>query len=297
MTTAMILAAGLGTRLRPLTDELPKPLVPVGDRSMLAHVAGRLRAGGVERAVLNAHHLADAFAPGVLDALPVPVVRIVEARILGTAGGLANAAGALGDGDVVVWNGDILADVDVAALLGAHRAGGALATLAVAPRPRGEGTIGIGEDGRVVRLRGQRFGREARGGDFVGVQVVGPAMRAGLPVEGCLVGDAYLPALREGARIDARELAGAWDDVGSLDAYLEANAAWLRRAAVSCHVGPGARVDPEVDVTGSVIGAGARVTGRGRLARCVVWPGASARAPLADAVVTTGGRVVGPGAR
>src|SRR5580692_7963755 len=138
----MILGAGLGTRLRPLTDELPKPLVPVGDGPAVAEIAARLAAAGLREAVLNAHHLAEAFTPARLAGIPLRVEVICEAEILGTAGGVANAAPLLAEGEVVVWNGDILAGVDVAALLEAHAALGAEATLCVAPRAAGEGTVG-----------------------------------------------------------------------------------------------------------------------------------------------------------
>src|SRR5262249_14884373 len=107
----MILAAGLGTRLRPLTDQLPKPLVPVGDRPAAAPVAARLAAPGVREAAINVHHLAVAFTPERLAAVPIALHVIHEPEILGTAGGVANAAAVLGDGDVVVWNADVLADV------------------------------------------------------------------------------------------------------------------------------------------------------------------------------------------
>src|SRR5262245_51290867 len=103
MTAAMILGAGLGKRLRPLTDELPKPLVPVGDRPIVAHVLERLRAGGIERAVLNTHHLPERFE-SVLGALPLPLDLVHEPELYGTAGGVANAAPLLGPGTIVVWN-------------------------------------------------------------------------------------------------------------------------------------------------------------------------------------------------
>lgn len=292
MTTAMILAAGFGTRLRPLTDELPKPLVPVGDRSVLAHVAARLRAGGIARAVVNAHHLAEAFTPAVLAGLPLPVEVLVERAILGTAGGVANASAALGEGDVVVWNGDILAEVDVAALLRASSVAGAVATLAVARREGGEGTVGVDAQGRVVRLRGERFGVEVRAVDFIGVQVVGAGLRGALPAVGCLVGDVYLPALRAGARLCVFDVRCEWTDIGSVGGYLEANAVWLGASGATSHVARDATIASTVVVLDSVVGRGARVVGSGELARCVVWPGAVARAPLADAVVTTDGRVV-----
>jgi mannose-1-phosphate guanylyltransferase len=287
----MILGAGLGTRLRPLTLELPKPLVPVGDGPALAEVAAPLSAAGIREAVINAHHLAEAFTPARLARLPLRVEVIREAEILGTAGGVANAAPLLAEGEIVVWNGDILAGVDVAALLGAHAALGAEATLAVAPRGAGEGTVGIGEDGRVVRLRGERTGDEAVGGDFIGVQVIGARLRRVLPSAGCLVGDVYLPALRRGARIATFAAPGAWDDIGTVAAYLAANARWLARRGVGAWVGEGAEVGERVTLAGSVVGAGAVVSGEGAVRGSVIWPGARVEAPLDAAVVTTGGRI------
>ena len=285
----MILAAGLGTRLRPLTDELPKPLVPVGDRPAVAHVAERLAAAGIGEAVLNTHHLAEAFTAQRLADLPVALHVLHETAILGTAGGVANAASLLADGDVVVWNGDILAEVDVSALLAAHRATGAAATLAVAPRAAGEGTVGLDARGRVVRLRGERFGEEVSSADFLGIQVLGPELRATFPRPGCLVDDGYRPALRRGLVVATFAFAGPWDDIGTVAAYLAANARWLRRSGRGSFVHATARVAAGVTVEGSVIGAGAEVTGAGTVRDSVIWPGARAEAPLEGVVVSRGG--------
>jgi mannose-1-phosphate guanylyltransferase len=285
----MILAAGLGTRLRPLTDELPKPLVPVGDRAAVAHIADRLASAGIREAVLNTHHLAGAFTPQRIDALPLRLRVIHEPAILGTGGGVANAAALLGGGDAILWNGDILADVDIAALLRVHRDERAPATMVVAPRPRGEGTVGVAVDGAIVRLRGERFGVEARGGDFLGIYAIGPALRARLPAEGCLIGDGCLPALRAGERIASFTVTGAWDDIGSIASYLRANTRWLARLEKRSYVGDGAVVAEGVTIEDSVIGAGARVSGRGIVRGAVIWPGAHAEAPLEGVVVTTAG--------
>jgi mannose-1-phosphate guanylyltransferase len=291
----MVLAAGLGTRLRPLSEELPKPLVPIGDRPALAHVLERLRAGGVARAVLNTFHLSAAFSPSRLAALPLPLEVLRETELLGTAGGVANAADRLGAGDVLVWNADVLADVDVGGLFALHEATGAAATLAAIPRAPGEGTVGVGAEGRVVRLRGERFGVELAGADFLGVHVIGAGLRRALPAVGCLVGDVYLPALRAGAALRVLDTAGPWDDVGSVQSYLAANLRWLRSGGAPAFVGAGAVIAAGVRVEDSVIGAGARVDGEGALLRVVVWPGARARAPLADAVVSEAGTVVSAG--
>lgn len=284
---AMILAAGLGTRLRPLTLELPKPLVWVGDRPAIAHVAARLAAAGIEDIVINTHHRADAFSEAMLARVPGRLSIVTEAEILGTGGGVANAAALLGGGDVVVWNGDILAPLDVAALVAAHRGS---ATLAVTPRPRGEGTVGIGEGGRVARLRGERFGEEVRGGDFLGIYVLGEALRRTLPAPGCLVGDGLLPWLRKGGQVLTFTADVTWDDIGSVESYLRANERWLAATGKGAFIGEGAVIGPGVEVIGSVIGAGAVVGGEGKIEGCVVWPSARLNAPLARTVITTEGR-------
>ncbi len=282
MLPAMILAAGLGTRLRPLTDFLPKPLVPVGDRSVLAHAVEGLRRASVGRLAVNAFHLPAAVedAAGRLE-----VEVSTEHELLGTAGGVAHAKGLLGPGSVVIWNGDVVADVAIEALVRAHEALAPEATLVVMPRPGREGNVGLDDEGRVVRLRQDSVGPEVRSADFACVQVLGGDLRATLPGRGCLVADVYIPALRRGATLRAIEHAGAWHDIGSLAAYLEANIAWLRARATRTWVGPGAGVAPTVTLEEAVVGAGASVTGSGHVARSVVWPGAHARASLEHAIV------------
>lgn len=283
MSAAIILAAGLGTRLRPLTDRLPKPLVPVGDEPAIAHIQRWMAAHGVERVVVNTHHLAQAFS-GI--PLPLPTSIVHEPEILGTAGGVAGMRSRVdASRPLLVWNGDILADVDVGALLGALREGDAVAAWAVAPRPRGEGTVGLDERGRVVRLRHVRRGEEARGGDFLGVQALSPGLLPGLPRVGCMVGDVLAPALERGARIATIDHAGPWDDIGSIASYLAANSRWLRRRGLDAYVADGATVAEGVTLDQAIVGRGAVVDGRGSLTRCVLWPGAHATAPLTEQVV------------
>ncbi|MBS2015820.1 MAG: NTP transferase domain-containing protein [Deltaproteobacteria bacterium] len=278
---AMILCAGLGTRLRPLTDVLAKPMVPIGDRPALAHVVERVRAAA-ERLVVNVHH-----RPGDVRgwAEPEGIAVSFEPELLGTAGGVAAAGPLLGDGDVLVWNGDILTELDPRALVRAHDEGGAAATLAIVRRAAGEGNVGVGRDGSIVRLRKEPIGdpsREVSGGDFLGIHVLGASFRGELPSKGCLVGDVYLPALRRGARLSAFESGVPFVDVGTIAQYLAANAAWLAQRGLSSWAHPSAHV--EADVSGSVIGAGARV--EAAAVRSVVWPGARVTSPVEGAVIT-----------
>jgi len=298
MPIAMVLCAGFGTRLRPLTDELPKPLMPIGDRSALAHVLRSVARAGLRRAVVNAHYLASAFS---LDGLaPIDATLSYERDVLGTAGGLAHAAPLLGDDDVLVWNGDIHApDLDAASLLAAHAASNAPWTWLVAPRAKGEGTVGLDEAGRVVRLRGRHFGEEASGGDFLGISVISPELRRELPKQGCLVGDLALPHLEKGGTIATFAFAGAFHDIGSPTALLEANLDWLKRHGRRYHRAESTHVEGGVLLDETVVSEGARVAGQGRLHRVVVLPGAKVEAPLASAIVGRGAQVEvrGPVAR
>jgi mannose-1-phosphate guanylyltransferase len=284
MLSAMVLAAGLGTRLRPLTDLCAKALVPVGDRPVLGHILERLRDSGVDRIVVNAHHRADdvrAFVRG--DGGKIGLSE--ERDLLGTAGGVARAASMLGSGDIIVWNADILASVDVRALVLAHSANRAEATLVVRQLAPGSGNVGVDGAGRVVRLRRERVADEVHGGEFVPIAVLGAGLRRSLPARGCLVGDVYIPALLRGATLGAFAHGAPWHDVGSIGAYLAANLAWLDDRGLIRWVGEGARAGASVTLGRVVLGAGSNAVGAGPLERCVVWPGSIATAPLADAVV------------
>lgn len=295
MHSVMILAAGLGSRLLPLTDERPKALVPVGDRPLLHRLAERLRVAGYRSALINTHHRAADFR-SVLNDLPITFEESFEPQILGTAGGIANVRTKL-KAPVVVHNADIDCQLDFADL--AQRATSGGLCLACVPRARGEGVLGVDQDGGVVRLRGETFADEQHGADYIGVAALGADCLLQLPEQGCLIGDYCLPRLRAGGRIDVLCQAVQWNDIGSLPAYVEANFEWLsswQRAAqvspVTSYVGPDASVSERVGLSGCIIGAHAQIAGAGVVERCIVWPGAAVTAPLHDAVVTSGGRMI-----
>jgi mannose-1-phosphate guanylyltransferase len=290
----MVLAAGLGSRLRPLSDVCPKPLVPVGDRPALAHVLDRLAAGGVSRVVVNAHHGLPQMERFVAGRSGVALSR--EAELLGTAGGVSFAGPlldeGLGAGDVLVWNADILVDLDPRQLVADHAGAPARdATLVVQRRQRGQGSVGLDGEGRIVRLRGERVADEAHGGEFLGVHMLGAGLRARLPKRGCLVGDLYIPAMQAGARLQAWVWTGTFFDIGSVATYLTANLAWLSARGLDAWVGPGARVSTDVSLRRTLVGEGASVRGAGLLDACVVWPGVSVAAPM-SATVAAPGRLV-----
>jgi mannose-1-phosphate guanylyltransferase len=286
----MVLCAGLGTRLTPLTDELPKPLLPFGDRALLQHALAALAAAGLERPVVNVHHMRAEFK-NELEHLGIDVQVIDEPRLRGTAGGVCGALPVLGRGPVVVLNGDAVFTAVPKDF--AHFAPNLQLLLAVVPRERGEGTVGVGDDGRVVRLRGEEFGEERRGGDYIGLCSISDVGLRALPERGCLIGDFALPLLRRGEKIGTYPfLSPVWLPGDDLAGYLRANLEWVQRRGETSWVATSARVASEVELSGALVGAHAVVEGRGRLERSVIWPGGRAVAPLSDSIVTRTGRVV-----
>jgi NDP-sugar pyrophosphorylase family protein len=290
MVAALVLSAGLGTRLRPLTLELPKALVPIGDRPALAHIVDRLAGFGFAPRVANAHHHADALEAFARGGESASFVVSREEELLGTAGGLAFARSRLRDGeaggDVVVWNGDLFAELPADLFASLPEGAGAALVVQAGGAP-GAGNVGLAADGRIVRLRSTSIPggpAETASASFLGAHRLGAKLVDRAPAQGCLVADLYIPALLRGERLIARPTATRWIDVGSPAAYRAANLAWLGDS--DGFVGAGAEIDPAVTLRASVIGRGARVVGHGLLERVVVWPGAVARAPLADAVVT-----------
>lgn len=225
--TAFVLGAGLGTRLRPLTDRLPKPLLPLGGRPLVADALGRLAAAGARRILVNTHHLpaawAAAFPTGEVAGARLELVH--EPELLETGGGLANVADRLGpeDADLVIWNGDILCDADLAALVAEHRASGAEATLLL--RPDGPlANVRLAPDGAVTDLR-DRLGSSDPRHQFTGIAVVTAGFARGVPREKASLVEHLLRRVAERpgsvrGRVDA---GGAWDDIGTPEAYAAAH--------------------------------------------------------------------------
>ena len=225
---AMILAAGYGTRLRPLTDHTPKPLVEVAGATVLEHVAQRLIEAGADRIIVNVHHLADqverfARERWSLDAeLVLSQERI---RALGTGGGLKYASPLFRrDAPFFLHVGDVISEIDLGGMYAAHREAGALVTLAVHERNASRCLLfdDDGLIGRDNRTEGwTRTIREARGRErrwsFAGIHVLSPEILERLREEPPFdIIDAYLRLAKEGARLQAYDVTGArWLEIGS----------------------------------------------------------------------------------
>lgn len=301
----MVFAAGLGTRLRPLTDVLPKPVVPLFHRPLCWFALDHLRRAGVTDVVLNTHHLAQrveeevASAPRI-DGLAVRFAH--EGTLLGTGGGVKHAIAvqsrALGrevaDDDVVIaFNGDISFAPDLHAAIALHRANGALATMIVREDPDAArfGAIEIDEEHSVRRMLARPDGT-LRATMFTGVHVLsGRALRE-LPDEGCIVRRGYVPWLARGARIAAHVERAPWRDLGTPREYLAAHLDVLRGALAWPGLDPAreavhasATVGASAVLRETTIGARACVAEGVTLERCVVWPRTRVTASARDAVL------------
>jgi mannose-1-phosphate guanylyltransferase len=278
---AMVLCAGLGTRLRPLTARVPKPAVPVGGVPLVRWTMALLAGAGVRRVAVNVHHLPDAMeaaAAAAAGALGLPLAVSREPVIAGTGGALREARAALTGADaIVLFNGDILFDVDLSAALAAHRATGALATMVLLPMPAGASYAAVEVDasGAVRRIAG-KFGPGGAGltaWHFSGVHVLSPELLARVPAEpfeADVNRHVYPPLMASGA-IRGFVASGAWDDLGTPARYLAANRALLSGAfprarfagadllagaaalAPGVHVAPGAVVHPGARLHGPVL--------------------------------------------
>ncbi|MFO0693300.1 MAG: NDP-sugar synthase [Polyangiales bacterium] len=299
----MVLAAGLGTRLRPLTHALPKPAVPVGNRPLCLFAIEHLVRHGASAVRLNAHYLADRLVAEVESEAPsgVDLAFSVETTLLGTGGGLRKALAGMTDELVVVMNGDILFAPDLASAIASHRRSGALATLVVRhhPDPHALGAVEVDGEGRVVRIAGAPG--EPRTSTtpyvFTGVHVLSPAVLALLPEEGCVVRQAYQPMLSRGLPIAAHVDDSPWLDLGTLRTYLDANLGLADGRLTASGIVPTASglVHPSADVRGRlsrcVVGRGAVVPKGVELEDVVVWHDAVVRDSLRSAVVTRDGVV------
>lgn len=232
---AMILAAGLGTRLRPLTDRTPKPLLRLGGVPLLERIARRLVAAGADRLIINTHHHAAQIERFVAerDGFGVDVRFSPEPDApLDTGGGLWQAREHFrGDAPLFLHNGDILTDAPLRSLYDAHTASDALATLAVRPPQEhryllfdDRGLLGYSPRGGGAERMVRGATGEVQRHDFAGIHVIAPRLFELISERGIFsIVDVYLRLARAGERIAAFPIDGVWLDIGTPERLEEAD--------------------------------------------------------------------------
>ncbi|MFB9838349.1 sugar phosphate nucleotidyltransferase [Actinoallomurus acaciae] len=264
---AVVMAGGEGTRLRPMTANQPKPLLPVVNKPIMEHVLRLLKRHGFTETVVTVQFLAalvrNYFGDG--EEIGMSLSYATEEMPLGTAGSVKNAQDALRDERFLVISGDALTDIDLTDLVRFHKENGALVTIALkrVPNPLEFGIIIIDDDGRVQRFLekptwGQVFSDTANTGIYVMEPEVLDHVAAGEPVDWS--GDVFPKLLAEGAPLYGYVADGYWEDVGTHESYLKAQADMLSRkidiepdgfeVSPGVWVAEGAEVDSEAVLKG-----------------------------------------------
>jgi len=300
----------MGTRLRPLTDECPKPLVPIFHKPLITFALDHLIAAGVDSFLINTHHCASRyekyFSAGLYRGRKVSLLH--EPTLLGTGGGIKNAHTGLGDQPFLVYSGDILTDIDLEPLIEAHFAAGNDVTLAL--RETGFGSSIAVRNGRVVDI-GNRYGHGG-GYDFANVSVWDSAVFSRIPADQAL---SFVPVLSDwmgeggkigGVILNERE----WFNIGSRKEYFavhrtiheggwcpdylpdnnwpirvspEARIAATARMEGYSAIGPGVEVGAGAIVRDSILWEDAKIASRSRLNACIVRDGRSVEGDWTDA--------------
>jgi mannose-1-phosphate guanylyltransferase/mannose-1-phosphate guanylyltransferase/phosphomannomutase len=300
---AMVLAAGLGTRLRPLTYEITKPMVPVLDRPVMEHIIDLLERHGFTEVIANLHHFPDSIREYFGDRIEYRL----EQELLGTAGGVRACASFFGDEPFLIISGDALTDIDLTALAEHHRDSGGIATLAVkqVADTREYGVVLHDRDGRITGFQEKPAPEEALSSlGNCGIYVFSPEIFDYFPDRPFVdwAQDVFPVLLESNVPFHIHEVREYWNDVGSLSELrqgtFDALRGELHLPVQGREVSPGVMVagdspiGPDVIVEGPAwigdqvkIGAGVRLTGPivigdgakigdgAQLRGCIVFPG------------------------
>ncbi|HEV3094769.1 MAG TPA: NDP-sugar synthase [Solirubrobacteraceae bacterium] len=305
---AMVLAAGLGTRLRPLTYEITKPMVPVLDRPVMAHILDLLDRHGFERVIANLHYFPDSISDYFGERLSYRF----EPELLGTAGGVRACADFFGEEPFLVISGDALTDIDLTAFAARHREAGGVATLAVkkVADTREYGVVLHDRDGRISGFQEKPAPEEALSDlGNCGIYIFSPQIFDYFPERPFVdwAKDVFPTLLSNDIPFYVHEVGEYWNDVGSLaelrQGTFDALRGELRLQVEGAQVAPGvtvaagSSVPEDAEVEGPVwigrdvrIGAGARLMGpvvlgdgvsvgeRAQLRETIVFPGTAIEA-------------------
>jgi mannose-1-phosphate guanylyltransferase len=322
---AVVLVGGEGTRLRPLTETLPKPLLPLVDRPILDHVLDHLEAHGIREVIMSSPYLEETFQAFLDARRGEPAISwVTEREPLGTGGAIVSVLDRVGDEPFFALNGDILTDLDLTAMLASHRSHGAAATIALhhVEDARAFGLVESDPTGRITAFR-EKPPDPVPGDINAGTYVLEPAALSAWQPDTYLwiEGEVFPSLIADGVPLFGFGSDAYWLDLGTPEQYLRAHgdllagsvrgrsydAPWISagasvapsaRLGTSVAVGDGARVDSGADLDeavllpGAVVGEGARVV-RSVVGICAI---VGVRASLLDCVLGEGVRVA-PGER
>ncbi|HEX7998153.1 MAG TPA: NDP-sugar synthase [Pyrinomonadaceae bacterium] len=295
---AMILAAGYGTRLWPLTIDRTKPAIPVLGRPLVGYVAEYLARYGYTDVAVNLHHQPESVREALGDGsrFGVNLHYVYEPVILGTSGALDNARTLLEESTFVVVNGKIVTDINLTEALETHRRTNALATLVLQPNPARERfSIIKTHEGLITGVGGMPTQASDNAGDdssndetltgdvplmFTGIHILEPRIFDYIPrgVFSDTVMDVYLPAIARGERIAAHVAGGMWYELSTIPRYLEINLALMAAGGRDVELGENSYVSAEADVRQSILWDDVTVEAGARVRRAILGDGVRVRA-------------------
>ncbi|MBV9208994.1 MAG: NDP-sugar synthase [Acidobacteria bacterium] len=285
---AMILAAGYGTRLWPLTADRTKPAIPFLGRPLVGYVAEYLASHGVQEIAVNLHHEPDSVREALGDGsrFGVSLHYVEEPEILGTSGALDNARDFLESDTFIVVNGKIVTDINLHAAIETHRRTKALATLVLRENPlRERFSVVNTKDGLVTGFGGMPQPLESDNADgndekevplmFTGIQILEPRIFNYIPrnIFSHSTTDVYPQAISNGERVAAHIAAGTWYELSTIERYLSISLAMLKREGREVDLGAGSFVSTEAEVSESVLWDNVTVEAGARVRRAVIGDG------------------------
>ncbi len=289
---AMILAAGFGTRLWPLTIERTKPAIPFLNRPLIASTIDYLKQFGITEIIINLHHEPDSVREQIGDGSAYGVkitYSVEEPEILGTAGALDNVRALLSDETFIVINGKIITNLDLGEALKTHRKQKSIATLVLKPNPKHEkfSQIIVDEAGNY-----QGFGGfPAPTTDyrlpttdpeppttplmFVGIHILEPEIFAYIPrgIFSDSIRDVYPKAMEAGKKIAAHVGAGDWYELSTLARYLEISLEFMRREGISFTADQGSEINSSASVKNSILWRNVKISSGAKINQCIIADG------------------------
>lgn len=272
----MVLAAGFGTRLRPLTDTYPKPLIPFLGKCPLQLAIEQLHCAGIRQIAVNTHYLADRVSDFLLRYGDQTVHISHEQEILGTGGAYNPLRRWIGDSHLLVVNGDIVSNINLEKVLTEHISSNAIATMVLLPNIiPGESGVYY-QDGQITGIA--KWGNKAENsGNFACVQVLSPRFFDYLPTTGSfdIISTAYRQLLEQKHLIRAVIHNGLWHDIRSSQFYFEAlSDTALKQFGTKGYQDPSAGIGKDCKIGHDVfIESGVRIGAGSSLERCVLLPG------------------------
>jgi NDP-sugar pyrophosphorylase family protein len=284
----MILAAGYGTRLWPLTIDRAKPALPFMGRPLVGYVAEYLARHGCREVAVNLHHRPESVRAALGDGsrFGVRLSYVEEPTILGTSGALDNAREFFAGGEpFVVINGKIATDIDLDAALRTHRETNALATLVLRENAAREKYSTVDVRGGLVRGFGAHPRTSDNAGDadaplmFTGIQILEPRIFEFIPrgVFSHTTTDVYPQAMARGEKIAAHVAPGRWYELSTIPRYLDTSVALMRGENRAVEIGDGSRVELGAEVSDAVLWENVRVEAGARVRRAVLGAGVVVR--------------------